>query len=212
MTLKFEFDRIRFDFEIKRFDMQTDEIFIPLLAKKITDPPQIFTKLEIFDELLFWCRQCTEERLKKHTTQRDLARKVDDIGLEVDNYLRKVRLKMLKNGQNGKNSLFKKLCNTEATINWLVARWGNVFLNLATNPKYKGFVDAANIGYELHDNIGHYEDALSILTKQEEQQEFEQKRNNEIKKWQQDWAEMFENGKIGGEPTECGNTQMVLIF
>jgi len=192
--------------------MQTAEIFIPLFTKKITDPPHIFTKIEIFDELLFWCRECNRERLQKHNTQRDLSRKVDDIGSEVDVYLKKVRLKMLKNGQNGKNSLFYKLCSTEATIKWLIARWGNVFLNLATNSKYRGFVDAGNIGYSLHDNIGHHEDALSILIIEEEEQEFEQKRNNEIKKWQQNWAEMFGNGKIGGEPTAYGHTQLVLIF
>jgi len=192
--------------------MQADEIFIPLLAKKIADPPHIFTKIEIFEDLLFWCRECTRERLQKHTTQRDLARKVDDLGAEVDNYLKKVRLKMLKNGQNGKNSLFYRLCSTEATIKWLVARWGNVFLNLATNPKYKGFVHAGNIGYQIHDNIGHYEDALSILIKEEEGQEKQEKRNNEIEKWRKEWAEILSNGQIGGEPTECGNTQMVLIF
>jgi hypothetical protein len=192
--------------------MQTDEIFIPLFAKKITDPPKIFTSIKTFDELLFWCRECTRERLQKHTTQRDLARKIDDIGSEVDNYLRKVRLKMLKNGQNGKNSLFKRLCSTESTIKWLVERWGNVFLNLATNPKYKAFIDVRNVGYQMHENTGHHEDALSILILEEQQKEFEQKRKNEVKKWQQEWAEMLENGRIGGEINECGNTQLILIF
>ena len=192
--------------------MQTDEIFIPLIAKKIKSPPQIFTSIEIFNQLLYISRECNRERLAKHKTQKNLSFKIDDIGSEVDNYLKKVRLKMLKNGQNGKNSLFKRLCNTEATIKWLVARWGNVFVNLATNSKYKAFVDAGNIGYELHDNIGHYEDALSILVREEEEKEFDEKKKNEIKKWQQDWAEILENGRIGGEPTEYGHTQMVLIF
>jgi hypothetical protein len=192
--------------------MQTDEIFIPLLAKKIADPPHIFTKIEIFEDLLFWCKECTRERLQKHKTQRDLARKIDDIGIEVDAYLKKVRLKMLSNGQKGKNSLFKRLCSTEATIRWLVERWGNVFLNIATNPSYKAYIDAGIIGYELHDNIGHYEDALSILIKEEEEQEREQKRNNEFKQWRKEWAEMFGNGEIGGELTEYGHTQLVLIF
>lgn len=197
---------------LKGAKMQTDEIFIPLLAKKIADPPQIFTDADLFNQVLFWCRQCNEERLRKHPTQRDLARKIDDIGIEADRYLKNVRLKMLKNGQKGKNSLFYRLCDIEKTIKWLIERWGNVFLNLATNPKYKGFVHAGNIGYQIHDNIGHYEDAFSILIREEEEQEFEKKRNYEIKKWQQNWIEMFENGEIGGEPTECGNTQLVLIF
>ena len=188
--------------------MQADEIFIPLITKKITAPPQIFTSIEIFDQLLYISRECNRERLRKHPTQRDLARKIDDIGGEVDKYLKNVRLKMLENGQKGKNSLFYKLCSTEATIKWLVARWGNIFVNLATNSKYKGFVNAGNIGYELHDNIGHYEDALSILVREEEEKEFDEKK----KKWQQDWAEILENGRIGGEPTEYGHTQMVLIF
>ncbi len=192
--------------------MQADEIFIPLITKKITDPPQIFTKIEIFEDLLFWCKECNRERLAKHKSQKNLSFKIDDIGSEVDAYLKKVRLKMLKNGQNGKNSLFKRLCSTEATIRWLVERWGNVFLNIATNPSYKAYINAGNIGYELHDNIGHHQDALSILIKEEEEQEREQKRNNEIEKWRKEWAEMLEHGKIGGEPTECGNTQMVLIF
>jgi hypothetical protein len=192
--------------------MQTDEIFIPLIAKKITDPPQIFTSIEIFDELLYISRECNRERLVKHPTQRDLARKVDDLGSEVDNYLGGVRLKMLKNGQTGKNSLFKRLCSTEATIKWLVERWGNVFLNIATNQRYKAHIDAGNIGYQIHENIGHYEDALSILIKEEEEEEREKKRNNEIKKWQQDWAEMLKNSKLGCEISECGNTQLILIF
>lgn len=198
---------------LKRVKMQSDEIFIPLIAKKITDPPQIFTSIEIFDELLFLCRECNRERLTKHPTQKNLSYKIDDIGIEVDRYLKNVRLKMLNNGQKGKNSLFYRLCDTKKTIKWLIERWGNVFLNLATNSKYKAFVDVGNIGYELHDNIGEYwEDALSILVREEEEKEFDEKKKNEIKKWRKNLADMLEHGKIGGEPTEYGHTQMVLIF
>jgi len=180
--------------------------------KKIIRPSEIFTNIEIFEELLFWSRECNRERLNSHYAQQELSYKIDDIGSEVDKYLIKRRLKMLVNGQKGKNSLLSKLENVQATIAWLVSRWGNVFLNLATNSKYKNYIDAGNIGYQIHENIGHYEDALSILIREEEEQEFKQKRNNEIKKWQQNWAKMLSNGQIGGEPTEYGHTQMVLIF
>lgn len=192
--------------------MKSIEIIIKFIAPKINNSEEIFTKLELFKEVVYWLREANRERIAKHSTQYDLARKIDDIGSEVDKYLEKVRFKMLKNGKAGKNSLSNKLYDTEQTIKWLAARWGNVFLNIATNPKYKSYIDASSIGYELNDNVSHTEDALLIIIKEEEEKEFKQKRKNEIELWHQDWAEMLSNGKIGGEPTEYGHTQMVLIF
>lgn len=192
--------------------MKTIDIVIEVVSKKIEKPENIFLEDITFDNLLFWCRECTRERLSKHYLQQDLSKKVDDIGMEVDRYLIQRRLKMLENGKQGKNSLYHKLNTAEETITWLVSRWGNVFLNLATNCHYKDFFDAGNIGYELNDNLAEYsEDTLSILINEEEKQ-LEEKRKNRFKKQYENLNVMLHNGKIGGESSECGHTQMVFIF
>jgi len=191
--------------------MRIDEIFIPLIIKKIKNSTEVFSSSEIFIDLLFWCRECNRERLAKHSTQKNLSYKIDDIGAEVDRHLTNVRLKMLENGKKGKNSLFYRLYNTEKTIKWLIARWGNMFINLATNSKYKGFIDAGNIGCELNENMSHDEDTLSLIIQAEEALEYE-KKQMEVEKWDKNLIKMFESGKVGGESSESGGTQMVFLF
>lgn len=166
--------------------MRTDHIIIPLIEKKIIDPLQIFINENIFDELLFWCRESNRERLLKHSTQQGLANKIDDVGIEVDKYLKKVRLKMLNNGQKGKNSLFYKLKSTSLTFKWLIQRWGNVFINISTNKNYKSFIDTQSIFYELDDNFGHSRDALTIILEEEEKIVWEKKKYIDKNKWHKD--------------------------
>jgi len=188
----------------------TIEIITSSYIKRITKSSEIFTNIETFDELLFWSRECNRERL--HYTQQELSYKIDDIGSEVDRYLIKRRLKMLVNGQKGKNSLFFKLENIEDTIAWLVARWGNVFLNLATNSKYKNYIDVGRIGLVLDANMSHTEDALTFIINEEEKIEYARKQKMRNKKCNNSLIKMIDDGKIGGETSESGRTQMVFIF
>jgi len=190
----------------------TIDIITSCYMKKTTKPSEIFTSIEIFDELLFWSRECNRERLNCHYTQQELSFKIDDIGSEVDRYLIKRRLKMLANGQKGKNNLFSKLDSIQDTIAWLVARWGNVFLNLATNSKYKNYIDAGSIGLVLDENMSHTEDALTFIIDEEVKIEYEREQKRRMKKWDNGLIKMVHDRKVGGESSESGRTQMVLIF
>ena len=124
--------------------------------------------------------------------------------------------KMLKNTLNKKHlKAIKKflICeNIDDAVQFIVARLLNNMKNVTTNQNYSEYAAPPRFTV-LNENIGEYwEDALSILLLEEEEKEFEQKRKNEIKKWQQDWLSMLKNGEIGGETTESGGTQMILIF
>lgn len=187
--------------------MKTIDIVIEVVSKKIEKPENIFLEDITFNNLLFWCRECTRERLSKHYSQQDLSKKVDDIGMEVDRYLKQRRLKMLENGKEGENSLYHKLNTIEETITWLVSRWGNIFLNLVTNSKYKSYVDVSMITYEINDSQIYSEiDALEIIISEEEEIEYEIEQNSKK------LIEMINSGQIGGELSECGHTQMIFIF
>jgi len=190
-----------------RDHMKTIDIVIEVVSKKIEKPENIFLEDITFNNLLFWCRECTRERLSKHYSQQDLSKKVDDIGMEVDRYLKQRRLKMLENGKEGENSLYHKLNTIEETITWLVSRWGNIFLNLVTNSKYKSYVDVSMITYEINDSQIYSEiDALEIIISEEEEIEYEIEQNSKK------LIEMINSGQIGGELSECGHTQMIFIF
>lgn len=190
----------------------TLEIITSCYIKRIAKSSEIFTNIETFEELLFWSRECCRERLMCHYTQQELSYKIDDIGSEVDRYLIKRRLKMLVNGQKGKNNLFFKLENIQDTIAWLAARWGNVFLNLATNSKYKNYIDVGSIGLVLDTNMSHTEDALTFILNEEAKTEYERKQKMRNKKCDNSLIKMIDDGKIGGETSESGRTQMVFIF
>lgn len=166
--------------------MRIDKIIIPLIEKKITDPIKIFEDEELFKEILFWSRECNRERLHRHTRQKDLANKIDDIGPVVDKYLRDVRLKMLTSGKKGKNNLSYKLSSTRLTFIWIMQRWGNVLLNISTNRNYKSFIDVRSIGHELNNNTGHSQDSLSLIVEEENEREWEKQQHNNVKTWNKD--------------------------
>ncbi|NOQ32117.1 MAG: hypothetical protein GQ570_13455 [Helicobacteraceae bacterium] len=148
--------------------MKSIEILIKYKAPKIIDAEKIFTNLKLFQEILFWARESFRELLVTNPKRYNLISKVDDIAGEIDSYMNAVRLKMLTNGKAGKNSLYFKLDNVELTLKWLISRWANVFMNIATNPKYKSFIDVSLLGYELNDKASHTKDALSIIINEEE--------------------------------------------
>lgn len=85
-------------------------------------------------------------------------------------------------------------------------------MNISTNPNYKNYIDASSIGWELHENISHSEDSLSLIIKEDEELEFEKKQQKEMEKCDKNLFKMMENGEIGGEVSESGRTQILLIF
>ena len=182
-------------------------IVICLLKQKTNITKELFTNLDYFSEVLFWAKHSTRERLERNKIYFNLASIVDDAGSEVDKYMYKVRLKMLKNGEKGKNSLYKLLQTNDvgATAKWLVARWGNIFFNIVTNKKYKDYLNVA--AYEINDfsNI----DTLALIIQEEEEKTHQLKlEKQEITRWKK----LIKEEQIGGELTKYGNTQMVLIF
>ncbi|WP_151900461.1 hypothetical protein [Sulfurimonas hydrogeniphila] len=192
--------------------MQALEIASVYFIKKIVNPEDIFLIDVIFENACFWSRESCRELFQKNPNRQDLVRKIDDVGSEVDRYMYDKRFKMLKNAKKGKNSLSNALVNSESTIKWFIERWINIFMNISTNSKYKAYIDVGSIGLELNENISYSEDALVLMIKEEEKLEYEKQQQMEIKKWDKNLIKMVGNGQIGGESTESGRTQMILIF
>jgi len=192
--------------------MQALEIASVYFIKKIVNPEDIFLIDVIFENSCFWSRESCRELFQKNPNRQDLVRKIDDVGSEVDRYMYDKRFKMLKNAKQGKNSLSNALINSESTIKWFIERWINIFMNISTNSKYKAYIDVGSIGLELNENISYPEDALVLMIKEEEKLEYEKQQQMEIKKWDKNLIKLVENGQIGGESTESGRTQMILIF
>jgi len=192
--------------------MQALEIASVYFIKKIVNPEDIFLIDVIFENACFWSRESCRELFQKNPNRQDLVRKIDDVGSEVDRYMYDKRFKMLKNAKKGKNSLSNALVNSESTIKWFTERWINIFMNISTNSKYKAYIDVGSIGLELSENISYSEDALVLMIKEEEKLEYEKQQQMEIKKWDKNLIKLVENGQIGGESTESGRTQMILIF
>jgi hypothetical protein len=151
--------------------MQAIEIATKLVAKKISSSTDIFLVDKYFNEMCFWAKESARELFYKSQSRKNLVNKIDDVGLFVDNYMNKVRYKMLQNAKNGKNSLFTKLCSSEKTMKWLIQRWINVFINITTNNNYKDYIDINMIGHEFNDeSIGFIEDTLLKIIKEEDEE------------------------------------------
>lgn len=219
--------------------MQSNEIAKQLLAPKINNPVSIFTDTKLFEDVLFWARESARELFSTQVTKLDLVRKIDDVGMVVDEIMTKTSHKMLDRGKRGKNSLFKRLCSTEKTIEWLIQRWANVFVNIATNKNYKDHIDAGALGKYLSDNIGIEQDLdfelmiedLKKLPKNELKTGLKKFYDEMLFDWDldlKDFEETCEKYKVTSkevlgydpyelpqmkaEPTKSGHSQLVLFF
>lgn len=90
--------------------MQSIEIAKQLLAPKINNPISVFTDSKLFEDVLFWARESARELFSTQVTKLDFVRKIDDLGMVVDEIMTKTSHKMLDRGKRGKNSLFTRLC------------------------------------------------------------------------------------------------------
>lgn len=191
--------------------MKSIDIATEYCSKSIKYSVDIFLIEKNFFDICFWARESCREVFCTNPSRYDLIRKIDDIGIEVDRYMYKTRFKILKNAQLGKNSLSKAMDNPKKVIKWFIERWINIFMNIATNSKYKNYIDVGLIGHELHENIAYLDnDCLSLIINEEAKVEFE-KEHERMKKCSS-LIEMVTDKKIGGESTESGRTQMVFIF
>ena len=188
--------------------MNALDIAIEYYSKNIRCSEDIFLIDKIFEDACFWARESCREMFQTNSMRADLVRKIDDAGAEVDRYMHDKRFKMLKNAKQGKNSLCLALISKKATIKWFVQRWINIFMNITTNPKYKTYIDIGSIGLILDENFSHDEDALALILKEEE----ESMQQADKGKWDKDFINLVNNGQFGGETTEFGGTQMILIF
>jgi hypothetical protein len=219
--------------------MQSIEIAKQLLAPKINNPISVFTDSKLFEDVLFWARESARELFSTQVTKLDLVRKIDDLGMVVDEIMTKTSHKMLDRGKRGKNSLFTRLCSSEKTIEWLIQRWANVFVNIATNKNYKDHIDACALGKYLSDNIGIEQDLdfelmiedLKKLPKNELKTGLKKFYDEMLFDWDldlKDFEETCEKYKVTSkevlgydpyelpqmkiEPTESGHSQLVLFF
>jgi len=188
---------------VKAIDIATE-----YYSKKIRCSEDIFLIDKNFEDTCFWARESCREMFQTNSIRIDLARKIDDVGAEVDRYMHGKRFKMLKNAKQGKNSLCLALISKKATIKWFIQRWINIFMNIVTNPKYKAYVNVGSIGLELDENICHNKDTLALILKEEE----ESMQQADKGEWDKDFINLVNNGQFGGETTEFGGTQMILIF
>ena len=195
----------------KEISLKSIDIATEYYSKSIKYSIDIFLTEKNFFDICFWARESCREVFCVNPLRYDMIRKIDDIGIEVDRYMHKTRFRILKNAQLGKNSLAEIMDNPKKVIRWFIARWINVFMNLATNKKYKNYIDVGLIGYELNENMSHFDnDSLSLIIKEEEKLELE-KQQKRMKKCNS-LIKMLDDGKVGGESTESGGTQMIFIF
>lgn len=219
--------------------MQSNEIAKQFLAPKINNPVSIFTDSKLFEDVLFWARESARELFSTQVTKLDLVRKIDDVGMIVDEIMTKTSHKMLDRGKRGKNSLFTRLCSSEKTIEWLIQRWANVFVNIATNKNYKDHIDAGTLGKYLNENIGIEQDFdfelmledLIKLPKNELKSGLKRFYDEMLFDWDldlKDFEEACEKCKLTStevlgydpyelphmkaEPTKSGHSQLVLFF
>lgn len=188
--------------------MKAIDIATEYYSKNIRCSKDIFLEDKIFETACFWARESCREMFATNSLRFDLVWKIDDIGIEVDRYMYKKRFKMLENARLHKNSLCKSLNHPKKAIKWFIQRWINIFMNIATNPKYKAYIDVGSICLEIDENISHNEDALALILKEEE----ESKQQVDMETWDKNLINMVDSGQFGGEATESGRTQMFLIF
>lgn len=136
--------------------MNSRQIAIKYLAPKLDDPINIFFDIEIFESILFWCKESTREFLKTQPKKIFLIHYVDDVSPIVDEYLIHRREKMYRDAIKKKNSLFYSLCKSEKVINWLISRYINIFVSLTTNSKFKNYLNITKIKIDFDDNIASY--------------------------------------------------------
>lgn len=191
--------------------MRAIDIATEYYSKTIKCSEDIFIVEKNFFDICFWARESCREIFSTNSLRYDLVRKIDDVGMEVDRYIYRRRFKILKNAQLGKNSLSRAMNHPKKAIKWFIERWINIFMNLSTNKKYKNYIDVGLIGHELHENIDYLDnDCLSLIIKEEEKIELE-KQQKRMKKCSS-LIGMVTDGKVGGESTESGGTQMIFLF
>jgi len=173
--------------------MNSRDIAITYLSNKSKDGICLFEDKKLFDDVLFWSRESAFELLSRQAGRRFLASKVYDVGSVVDAYMLDRSQKMLKRGLANKNGLFNKLSSSSKTIDWLMQRWLNTFLNLVTDCRYREHCDVFLQKAELVNN----EDALSIILLEEEPA---------LK------TDEEESIPLGAEISKSGQKQMVFIF
>ena len=173
--------------------MNSKEIAINFLSNKALNGISIFEDSQLFGEVLFWSRESAFELLSRQVGRSYLASKVYEVGSVVDKYMLDRSAKMLKRGLANKNGLYTRLQSSGMTIQWLMQRWLNIYMNLVTNENYKEHCDVFLQKAELANS----EDPLSIILLEEELA---------LKTDEEDSV------ALGAEMSKSGQKQMVLIF
>lgn len=126
--------------------INTKKLIVPLLAKKIKTRSSIFKKRELFEEILFWARECAREFFAARFTRAFLVAYIDDVAMEVDMYM---QVRVFDLHKSVKKAISRNCANSvEKTIAWLIDRWINTFMNLTTNSQYLDYIDIVRLKKE----------------------------------------------------------------
>ena len=132
--------------------MNSKEIAIYCINKRVTDSKEIFLNEIVFENVIFWARESAKEILNTKNNKRFLISLIDEIGGIVDEYMNIRRLKMF-------NKKFKKnnKYSNEKIINFIICRWLNIFYNLTSNHRYRDFIDISKIRESYEETLINYE-------------------------------------------------------
>ena len=220
--------------------MNSKQIAIKYIGKKINNPKIIFEDLNIFKSILFFSRDAAREYFSTQLSKYFLVDYIDDVAPVVDEYMLVRVEKMYKKAFKTQNRLFENLCSSETTISWLIDRWINVFINLTTNRNYRDYIDISKIKMNFCEDIDASELNIDDILELERVNKFSKKEKIKLLKevWKQAYYddfdeydmqylvekldlttdEVFENKgdlikiNLKKEQAESGNSQLVLIF
>ncbi len=220
--------------------MNSKQIAVKYISKKIKNTESIFKDSEIFKSILLWSRDAAREYFSTQSSKYFLVDYIDDVAHVVDEYMLSRIEKMYKQAFKTQNRLFENLCSSETTISWLIDRWINVFINLTTNRNYRDYIDISKIKMNFCEDIDASELNIDDILELEKVKKLS--KNEKIKLLKEVWKdaiyddfdeedmkylcnkldleidEVFENKgdlirlNLRKEQVESGNSQLVIIF
>ncbi len=220
--------------------MNSKQIAVKFISKKIKNTESIFKDSEIFKSILLWSRDAAREYFSTQSSKYFLVDYIDDVAPVVDEYMLVRVEKMYKKAFKTQNRLFENLCSSETTISWLIDRWINVFINLTTNRNYRDYIDISKIKMNFCEDIDASELNIDDILELEKVKKLS--KNEKIKLLKEVWKdaiyddfdeedmnylcekldltldEVFDDKgdliklNLKKEQAENGNSQLVIIF